>query len=53
MSPGTAMGVACQTYQAFSLTRPMTLTVTATDSPPLTMIQTPSALVQTPATEAL
>ena len=53
MSPGTALGVACQTYQAFSLTHPTTLTVTATYSPPLTMTRTPSALVQSPATEAL
>ena len=53
MSPGTALGVACQTYLAFSLTHPTTLTLTATDSPPLKMTQTPSALVQSPATEAL
>ena len=53
MSPGTALGVACQIYQAFSLTHLTTLTVTATDSHPLTTTQTPSALVQSPATEAL
>ena len=53
MSHGTALGVACQTYQAFSSTHPTTLTVTATDSHPLTTTQTPSALVQSPATEAL
>ena len=53
ISTDTALVVACETYQAFSLTHPATLTVTATDSPPLTVTQTPSALVQSPATEAL